>query len=99
LAPGEIWPALPDDPALTLIAVEAGALTVRAEAAVEVTREGGTQETVAAGTDAVLEPGDLAFLPPGAGGELRNDGAEPAVALLTVIGSAAGVEGTPVVAP
>jgi hypothetical protein len=82
---GESWPADVEVPVLNLIAVEAGTLTVRVAAAVEVARAGGRQETVAAGTEIVLGPGDLAFLPPGAGGELRNDGTEPAGALLTTI--------------
>jgi glyoxylate utilization-related uncharacterized protein len=69
--------------------VEAGTLTVRAEVGVEVVRAGGMQETVVAGTAVVLAPGDLAFLPPGAGGELRNDGTEPAVVIITSIGPAA----------
>jgi hypothetical protein len=92
LAPREVWRIVSDDPTLTVIAVEAGALTVCAAATVEVAWEGGGQEAVPAATGVVLVPGDLALVPLGAAGELRNDGEEPVVALLTIIAPEAGPE-------
>ena len=92
---------LDPDPGAFLVYVESGALTFRVDTPVQVTRAvAGTPaamdpaaapEDVAAGTDVTLEQGDAALFPPnpgGAPGEARNDGQEPAVALVVFAGPA-----------
>ena len=102
---------LDPDPAAFLIYVESGALTFRVDTPVQVTRAVagtpaamGTEaapEEIAAGTDVILQAGDAALFPPnpeGAPGEARNDGQEPAVALVVSAGPAevgAAAAGTP----
>ncbi len=97
LDPGASIPAEEGDPAVVLLYVESGSLTIQIEAPLQVTRaatieafatpgavEEGADlgpEEVAAGTEVTLEAGDSAVLPPNAPGELRNDGDEPVVGL------------------
>ena len=96
---------LDPDPATFMVYIESGALTFRVDTPVLVTRAvTGTPaamtmeaapEEVAAGTDVTLEQGDAALFPPNVGGtagEARNDGQEPAVAL--VVSAEPGEEGT-----
>ncbi len=93
VGPGARIPIEEDDPALALVYVEAGTLTFRVEAPIQVTRAsmlatpgaGAGPEEVAAGTEFTLEAGDSAVFPPNVPGEVRNDGSEPAVGLATVI--------------
>ena len=42
-------------------------------------------EEVAAGAEGTLQAGDVAFVPGGVSGDVRNDGEEPASALLVLI--------------
>ena len=103
---------LDPDPSYFMVYVEAGALTFRVDTPVRVTRAAAgtpaatgqgpeaTPEEVAAGTEVTLRAGDAALFPPnpgGAAGEVRNDGQEPAVALVVSAGPAegAGAAGTP----
>ena len=93
---------LDPDPSYFMVYVEAGAITFRVETPVLVTRAvAGTPaaqgmspaapEEVAAGTEVTLEQGDAALFAPnpdGAPGEARNDGQEPAVALVVSAGPA-----------
>ena len=78
------------DPSLSLVAVEDGAVTARAEAPVLVVRlpEGGGQavpERVAEGTEFLVEPGASFVLPPATTIEIRNDEEEEAVLLLATL--------------
>jgi hypothetical protein len=94
IGPGAVIPGDAEtSPNLTIISVESGALTFRADAPVAVTRADAiaaamatpgtlpTTEQTAVDADVTLESGDSAAWPPSVGGELRNDGAEPVVAL------------------
>ena len=92
LEPGARLALSPDDPSLAVVAVESGTLAVRATAPVVVSRAAGTAtpgaatpEQIAAGTAFRLGPGDAFVGPPYAGGELRNDGPEPAVILTAAV--------------
>ena len=100
--PGAVLPADPNDPTFALIYVESGTLTVRAEAALPIARatpgaEFPVEEELAAGTELTLGPGDSFVVPPNVHGELRNDGAAPAVLLmgLAVPAEAGAPAGTP----
>ena len=110
LEPGAGFPLEPGDPAYALVIMERGRLTVRLDAPLMVTRveslsvdmaeeTGDTfvpaTETVAAGQEVTLRAGDTALFPPEAGGEVRNAGRRPAVALAIFVGPGAPA-GTPV---
>ncbi len=97
LEPGAVLPADPEDPALAMVLVESGELTLVLDGPVTITRAGsfaqalGTaeaggafvapEETAAAGETVTLQTGDVVVLPPNIGGEMRNDGEEPVVGL------------------
>ncbi|MDQ3694677.1 MAG: hypothetical protein M3464_13775 [Chloroflexota bacterium] len=109
IEPGAGFPIEEDDPSVALAYVESGALTARVEAPIHVTRAAliaafttpGTAEEltgpeeVAAGTEFTLESGDSAFFPPNGEGEIRNDGEEPAVALVAIVAPPEEAAGTP----
>lgn len=90
------------DPSYFLIFVESGAMTFRVDSPGWVARAvDGTPaaqmpspaapEEIAAGTEVALEQGDVGLFAPnpnGADGEARNDGQEPAVALVVSAGPA-----------
>ena len=110
--PGAGFPLEAEDPSVALAYVESGALTARVDAPIRVTRaatiaafatpgaveEGAVPEPeeVAAGTEFTLEAGDSAVFPPNAPGEIRNDGSEPVVGLVALVGPPEGGEATPV---
>lgn len=80
-APGVTYEIVPS-PALEVAYLEAGALTLRLDAPVTVGSLGATDaagENIAADTEFTFSEGDYFVLPPSVGGELRNDGSEPAV--------------------
>jgi len=92
VAPGATVPLDPTDPSATLVYMSSGAATFRVEAEIPVARgaRAGTPgptapEVIPAGTEFTLNDGDSALLPPMTGGELRNDGAEPAVAWVATV--------------
>lgn len=90
LAPGASFPLNPADPSLVLVGVESGTFSVRALTEVQVARVviAGTPvaaEVVAEGVEFTLSPGESAIFPPFVAGEVRNDGQEPAVALVAGI--------------
>ena len=105
------FPIEADDPSVALAYVESGALTARVEAPIRVTRaatiaafatpgaveEGSLPEPeeVAAGTEFTLEAGDSVVFPPNVEGEIRNDGTEPAVALVAIVAPPEEGAGTP----
>ena len=109
--PGAGFPLEADDPSVALAYVESGALAVRADAPIRVTRaatiaafatpgaveEGAVPEPeeVAAGTEFTLEAGDSAVFPPHVVGEIRNDGQERAVALVAIVAPPEEGGGTP----
>ena len=109
---GSSLPSDPNDPSLGLFLVEAGEVTVNIDAPLRVTRAGSfapalataeaggafvsPEETAAARETVTLRVGDVALFPPNAGGEIRNDGAEPAVGLgFLVVPPETGGEATP----
>jgi hypothetical protein len=86
IAPGASQVSDASDPALALVYQESGTGTLRLEAPTVVTRGAtGEQEDIPANTDFTLEPGDSFAWPPFVAGEARNEGDEPAVALVVVI--------------
>jgi quercetin dioxygenase-like cupin family protein len=101
LAPGAGFPIEADDPSVGLAYVESGALTIRVEAPLRVTRAATIAafatpgaagagavpgpEEVPAGTEVTLEAGDSVVIPANVAGEVRNDGAEPAVGLAALV--------------
>jgi quercetin dioxygenase-like cupin family protein len=98
-APGASDSIEAGDPTLVLVAVESGALTFNIAAAIRVTQVAvaGTPvaaEVAAAGVEFTLGPGDSALIPPLAPGMVRNDGSEPAAAVVLLVSPVA-AEGTP----
>jgi hypothetical protein len=85
LAPGATL-VFADDPAISLVYVESGALSVELDAAVSDARpeaDSGDEEN----TDAVLalSQGDYFVLPPLVAGEIRNEAQEPAAIMIAAI--------------
>lgn len=107
LAPGAGFPLDPADPAAALVVVEAGALTVQAEAPLTVLRAAGPEgpsaeslEAFGAGEEITLETGDSIVFTPGIAGEVRNDGTEEVRALVSnVVPLGAGEAGAATPAP
>ena len=91
LASGAAFPVDASDPSLALVYVESGTLTVAVDVPLSILRgasvAGGefAQDAIAAGAEATVGAGDSFIGPAYAGGELRNDGTEPAVFLLAGI--------------
>ena len=102
LEPGATLPLDVNDPQAGMVVVESGAFTVRVDAPWAVARAGrlnaalataeatGTftpsDEAVAGGQETTMTAGDAAYIPGGISGEIRNDGQEPAVALVLLLG-------------
>jgi quercetin dioxygenase-like cupin family protein len=102
LAPGATLPFDPTDPSVDLVFMGAGTLTFRVDAPMTVTRAVRTgtpvptePEEIPADTEFTLSDGDFALFPPNAAGEVRNDGAEDAVAWVTNVALFAGGASTP----
>lgn len=111
LDPGASFPIEASDPSVTLATVESGVFTFKIEAAITVTRAAtiaafadpnadqssiAPPEEMTAGTAFTMEAGDSAYFPGNIAGEVRNDGQEPAVALLAILEPSGGGEaGTP----
>jgi hypothetical protein len=88
LAPGAVQPVGSQEDTgtgLSMFTVEAGQVTVEADAPVLVTRADANQETapspVSPGTAVVLEVGDQLYAPSGVSFRRRNDGSTPAILL------------------
>jgi Cupin domain len=92
--PGSVYTGTEDDPSVGLILVESGEMTVRIDGPVTITRASGPEE-VAAGTEFTLGPGESFLWPPNVAGEVRNDGQEPAVTLVTYLAPAEEEAATP----
>ena len=85
LAPGVSLPFV-DDPAISLVYVESGALSLQLDAAVSDTRpDVASQDEEKAGQAAELSQGDYFVLPPLVAGELRNKGQEPVSIVIAAI--------------
>lgn len=77
-----------DDPASGMLFVDSGALTIKIDAEVSVTRgdaEFGSVEMISAGEETTLEAGDAAYIPGSVAGEIRNDGDEQAAGTIFLI--------------
>ncbi|CAA9541068.1 MAG: hypothetical protein AVDCRST_MAG33-18 [uncultured Thermomicrobiales bacterium] len=87
-------------PSISLGVLESGSLSFTLDVPVTVTRAGAVDdpgEAIAADEEFTLEAGDYTVLPPMAGGEIRNDGTEPAAVIVADIVPAAA--GTPAATP
>ena len=101
LDPGAVVPIEESDPALGILLVESGTLTVQVEGPMTVTRGAGLgeamataeatgdfsalMESVTAGQAVTLEAGDAAYIPANVAGEIRNEGQERAVRLAFLV--------------
>ena len=101
IAPGAVLPGEAGDPTSNLLIVESGIVTIRINAPWAIARSGsltkaiataeatGTftpaDDQIASDESAIMEPGDVAYLPGSVSGEIRNYGAEPAVALVGLV--------------
>jgi hypothetical protein len=85
LAPGVTLPFV-DDPSISLVYVESGALSLQLDAAVSDARPDGTSEgEEEADTALQLSQGDYFVLPPLVAGEIRNEGQEPVSIVIAAI--------------
>ena len=114
LEPGAMLPIEEGDPSYALAVIESGELTILQDDLLVVTRAGALDaamgeaeasgafmpetEEIAAGQEVTIAAGDAVLFPPNASGEIRNDGAEPPVALVVVVGPPA-PEGTAAATP
>ena len=101
LDPGGVVPIEESDPALGILLVESGTLTLQVEAPMSVTRGAGlgeamataqatgefsaVMESVPAGEAVTLAASDAAYIPANVAGEIRNEGQEPAVRLAFLV--------------
>jgi len=99
--PGASLPSDASDPTGGMLIVESGTLTIRLDAAWAISRSGSlnaaiataeatgtftpSDEQIASGEEVTMGAGDVAYLPGSVGGEIRNDGSEPAVALAVLV--------------
>ena len=77
--------AFVDDPAISLVYVESGALSLQLDAAISDARPDGSSEDEEADTTSVLSQGDYFVLPPLVAGEIRNEGQEPMAIVIAAI--------------
>jgi hypothetical protein len=85
LAPGASL-AFVDDPAISLVYVESGALSLELDAAVSDARpEADSGDEEAADSALELSQGDYFVLPPLVAGEIRNEGQEPTAIMIAAI--------------
>ena len=101
LDPGGVVPIEESDPALGILVVESGTLTVQVAGPMMVTRGRGLgeamatadatgdfsplMESVAAGQAVTLQAGDAAYIPANVAGEIRNEGQERAERLAILV--------------
>lgn len=101
LDPGGVVPIVESDPALGILLVESGTLTLQLEGPMTVTRGAGlgeamataeatgdvsaVMESVPAGQAVTLAAGDAAYIPANVAGEIRNEGQERAVRLAILV--------------
>jgi len=111
--PGTGFPIDEEDSTYALAVVESGALTIRLDRPLMVTRAGAlatamaeeaaggapANEEIAAGQEATLQAGDTALFPPDVGGEIGNDGQDRAVVLVVFVGPPEDMTGEATPAP
>ena len=101
LDPGGVVPIAANDPALGILLVESGTLTLQLEGPMTVTRGASlgaamataqatgdvsaAMESIPAGQAVTLAAGDAASIPANVAGEIRNEGQEPAVRLAILV--------------
>jgi quercetin dioxygenase-like cupin family protein len=101
LDPGGVVPIEESDPALGILLLESGTLTLQVDGPMTVTRGAGLgeamataeasgdfralMESITAGQAVTLEAGDAAYIPANVAGEIRNEGQEPAVRLAFLV--------------
>jgi hypothetical protein len=106
---GAAVPLDASDPSGGMLIVESGTFTVRLDTAWAISRSGSlnaaigtaeatgtftpSDEQVASGEEATMDAGDAAYIPGSIGGEIRNDGTEPAVGLVVLVGPTEGMMG------
>jgi hypothetical protein len=83
-APGATL-AFVDDPAISLVYVESGALSLQLDAAVSDARPEAANGDEEADTALTLAQGDYFVLPPLVAGEIRNEGQEPMSIVIAAI--------------
>jgi quercetin dioxygenase-like cupin family protein len=109
IEPGAGVPLETSDPTGGMVIVESGTFTIRVDAPWAITRAGsalaaiataeatGTytppDEQISSGEGASMGAGDAAYIPGSVSGEIRNDGDEPAVAQVVLIGPTEGMTG------
>jgi quercetin dioxygenase-like cupin family protein len=115
LEPGGVVPIEASDPALGILLVESGTLTVQVAGPMTVTRGAGLGEAmataqatgefsalleaVAAGQAVTLAAGDAAYIPANVAGEIRNEGQERAERLAFLVLPAEAMPGAATPAP
>ena len=77
--------AFVDDPAISLVYVESGGLSLELDAAVSDARPEAANGNEAADSALALSKGDYFVLPPLVAGEIRNEGQEPAAIVIAAI--------------
>src|SRR5215216_1080831 len=98
LAPGATL-SFVDDPAISLVYVESGALSLQLNAEVSDTRPDATSDEEEANAAVALSEGDYFVLPPLVAGEIRNEGQEAlsiVIAAITPVLIPGAAIGTPV---
>ena len=102
MEPGAVLPIEASDPSSGMLIVESGTLTVRVDADWAVSRSGAlnaaigtavatgtftpSDERTASGEEVTMSAGDAAYIPGSVSGEIRNDGQEPAMGLVVLVG-------------
>jgi quercetin dioxygenase-like cupin family protein len=115
LDPGGVVPIEATDPALGILLVESGTLTVQVEGPMTVTRGTGLGEAMAtaeatgdvsavleavpAGQAVTLAAGDAAYIPANVAGEIRNEGQERAMRLAVLVVPSEAMTGAATPAP
>src|SRR5215210_2280355 len=100
--PGAGFPLEASDPSGGMLIVESGTFTIRLDTPWAISRSGSlnaaigtavatgtftpSDEQIASGEEATLSAGDAAYIPGSINGEIRNDGQEPAVGLVVLVG-------------
>ena len=115
LDPGGVVPIVASDPALGILLVESGTLTVQVAGPMTVTRGAGSGEAMAtaeatgdfstlmeavpAGQAVTLAAGDAAYIPANVPGEIRNEGQERAMRLAFLVVPSEAMTGAATPAP
>jgi len=100
--PGAGFPLEASDPSGGMLIVESGTFTVRVDTPWAISRSGSfassiataeatgtftpSDEQIASGEEITMSAGDAAYIPGSINGEIRNDGQEPAVGLVVLVG-------------